>query len=72
MEPPLVSALGNKNSLHLKALPMSLSVVPHAVEPKKHKVPAVETTATVPDPSIKHFRLFDTPVYGVHKEMNGR
>jgi len=27
---------------------MSLGVVPHAVEPKKHSVPAVETTATVP------------------------
>ena len=27
---------------------MSLGVVPHAVEPKKHSVLAVETTATVP------------------------
>ena len=27
---------------------MSLSVVPHAVEPTKHSVPALETTATVP------------------------
>ena len=27
---------------------MSLSVVPHAVEPTRRGVPAVETTATVP------------------------
>jgi len=27
---------------------MSLGVVPHAVEPKKHSVPTVETMATVP------------------------
>jgi hypothetical protein len=69
VEPPLVSALGNKSSSNLKALPMSLSVVPHAVEPKKHKVLAVETTATVPDTSIKRFRLLDTPVHGMHKDM---
>ena len=43
-----LSALGNKSSSNLKALPMSLGVVPHAVEPKKHSVPTVETTATVP------------------------
>jgi len=45
---PSLSALGNKSSSNLKALPMSLGVVPHAVEPKKHSVPTVETTATVP------------------------
>ena len=45
---PSLSALGNKSSSNLKALPMSLSVVPHAVEPTKRSVPAVETTATVP------------------------
>ena len=49
---------------------MSLSVVSHAVEPKKHKVLAVETTAAVSDPSIKRFRLFDTHVHGMHKEKN--
>jgi len=27
---------------------MSLGVVPHAVEPKKHSVPTAETTALVP------------------------
>ena len=27
---------------------MSLGVVPHAAEPKKHSIPTVETTATVP------------------------
>ncbi len=27
------------------------------------------TTATGPDPGIKRLHLFDTPVYGVHKEM---
>ena len=43
-----LSALGNKSSSNLKALPMSLGVVPHAVEPKKRSVPTVETTATVP------------------------
>ena len=69
MEPPSVSALGNKNSSHLKALLTSPSAVPHAVEPKKHKVLAVETT--VPDTSIKCFRLFDTPVNGVYKELKG-
>jgi len=45
---PSLSALGNKSSSNLKALPMSLSVVPHAVEPTKHSVPTMETTATVP------------------------
>ena len=43
-----LSALGNKSSSKLNALPMSLGVVPHAVEPKKHSVPTVATTATVP------------------------
>jgi len=71
VEPPLVSALGNKNSSHLKALLTSPSAVPHAAEPKKHKVLAVETTATVPDTNIKCFRLLDTPVHGMHKEMQG-
>ena len=45
---PLPSALGNKSSSNLKALPMSLSVVPHAVEPTKRSVPIAEATATVP------------------------
>ena len=48
MELTLLSALGSKSSSNLKALPMSLGVAPHAVEPKKHSVPTVETTATVP------------------------
>ena len=43
-----LSALGNKSSSNLKALLMSLGVVPHAVEPKRHSVPTMETTATVP------------------------
>ena len=45
---PSLSALGNKSSSNLKALPMSLGVVPHAVELTKCSVLAVETTATVP------------------------
>ena len=45
---PSLSALGNKSSSNLKALPMSLGVVPHAVEPKKRSVPAAETTTPVP------------------------
>jgi len=48
VELPSPSALGNKSSSNLKALPMSLSVVPHAVEPTKRSVPVAETTATVP------------------------
>jgi len=48
VELPSPSALGNKSSSNLKALPMSLSVVPHAVEPKKHNFPTVEAIATVP------------------------
>jgi len=42
------SVLGNKSSSNLKALPMSLNVVPHAVKPTKRSVPVAETTATVP------------------------
>ena len=38
--------LVNKSSSNLKALPMSLSVVPHAAEPIKHGVPRVAATAT--------------------------
>ncbi len=71
VEPPLVSALGNKNSSHLKALLTSPSAVPHAAEPTKHGSLAVTTTATVPDPSIKRLRLIDTHVHGMHKEMKG-
>ena len=38
---------------------MSLSVVPHAVEPTKRSIPAVEITATIPSgecfvPSMPH------------------
>jgi hypothetical protein len=43
---PSLSLLGNKSSTNLKALPMSLSVVPHAAEPTKHGVPIVAATAT--------------------------
>jgi hypothetical protein len=71
VEPPLVSALGSKNSSNQKALLTSPSAVPHAVEPKKHGSLAVATTATVPDPSIKRLRLVDTPGHGMHKEMKG-
>ena len=42
-----LSLLGNKSSTNLKALPMSLSVVPHAAEPKKHDVQTVAATATL-------------------------
>jgi len=45
---PLLSALENKSSSNLKALPMNLSVVPHAAELTKHGVLAMATTATVP------------------------
>jgi hypothetical protein len=48
VELPSPSALGNKSSSNLKALPMSLSVVPHAVELTKGSVPVAKTTATVP------------------------
>ena len=44
--PRSLSALGNKSSSRLKALPMSLSVVLNAAEPTKHSVPKVATTAT--------------------------
>ncbi len=53
MELLLRSVLGNKSSSKLKALPMSLSVVPHAVEPTKRSVPIAETTTIVP--SGKYF-----------------
>jgi len=43
---PSLSALGNKNSSHLKALPMSLSVVLTAAELTKHDVPIVAVTVT--------------------------
>ena len=42
------SALGNKSSSKLKVLPMSLNVVPHAVEPTKRSVPIAETTPRIP------------------------
>ena len=42
------SALGNKSSFKLKALLMSLSVVPHAVESTKRNVPIAETSTRVP------------------------
>jgi hypothetical protein len=48
---------------------MSPSAVPHAAEPTKHGGLTVATTATVPDPSIKCLRFFNTPVHGMHKEM---
>jgi len=41
-----LSALENKNSTRLKALPMSLSVVLNAAEPTKHSVPKVAAIAT--------------------------
>ena len=44
--PRLLSALGNKSSSRLKALPMSLGVVLNAAEPTKHDVPKVAATAT--------------------------
>ncbi len=43
---PSLSLPGNKNFINLKALPTSLSVVPHAAEPTKHGVPKVSATAT--------------------------
>lgn len=52
------SALGNKSSSKLKALPMSLSVVPHAVEPTKRSVPIAEITTRIP--SGKYFYLLHT------------
>ena len=47
MELPSPSALGDKSSSSLKALPMSLNVAPHAVEPTKRSVPVARTIATV-------------------------
>ena len=44
--PRSLSALGNKSSARLKALPMSLSVVLNAAEPTKHGVHKVVATAT--------------------------
>ena len=46
VELPSLSALGNKSSSNLKALPMSLSAVLHAAEPTKHGVPKVAATPT--------------------------
>ena len=71
VEPPSVSALGNKSFLHLKALLTSPSAVPHAAELTKHGSLTVAVTATIQDLSIKRLRIFDTPVHGMHKEMNG-
>jgi hypothetical protein len=45
VEPRSLSALGNKNSSRLKALPMSLGVVLNAAEPTKPGVPKVAATA---------------------------
>ncbi len=45
--PRSLSALGNKISSRLKALPMSLSAVLNAAEPTKHSVPKVAATATL-------------------------
>jgi hypothetical protein len=59
---PSLSALGNRSSSKLKALPMSLGAVPHAVEPKKHSVLTVVTTATVPGGEC-----FVSSTYGVEK-----
>ena len=42
----LLSRLENKNSSHLKALLMSPSVVPNAVEPTKYGAPKVTAIAT--------------------------
>ncbi len=44
--PRSFSALGNKSSTRLKALPMSLGVVLNAAKPTKHGVPKVTATAT--------------------------
>ena len=67
VEPPLVSALGNKNSSHLKALLTSPIAVPHAAEQGRWGVTEMATTATGPDPGIKCLRLFDVTVHGMHK-----
>ncbi len=69
MEPPLVSALGNKNSSHLKALLTSPSAVPHAAEPTKHGGLTVATTATLQ--SSECFRLLDTLDMVCKKECKG-
>ena len=46
MEPCLLSVPGNKSSTNLKALLMSLSAAPSAVEPTKHGVLIVTIAPT--------------------------